>query len=250
MKFKPNPAKDQNLLENHEIIEREVEEAELDEKDKIVEIGAGTGALTEELCKKAGKVLAFEIDEQFEEILDELRDKHKNLDVIYDNALNYSWEGYNKIVSNIPYSLSEPIILKSINSGTDLLVLVVGEKFKEILEFDSKLGIAAKLFFNIKSIEKVGRENFSPKPRVDSWLVKLERKKKVSKIDLVIGNILMSDMKIKNAIMHELVDTGMTKRQAKAEIDKMGIDKNILNKPCKKITGKFIQLLKEKIKFL
>src|SRR3989344_2026105 len=92
--------KEQHILIDNKILEKEIEISDITKKDNIIEIGAGPGNLTIELAKKANKVLAFEIDEKFKENLDNLK---INIEIIYGNALNYSWKGYNKIVSNIPY---------------------------------------------------------------------------------------------------------------------------------------------------
>ena len=114
-----NLDKGQHFLRDLTIIKKEVSTANISKKDKIIEIGAGEGILTAELIKKAGEVLAFEIDKRYASKLNFLEKSNKNLKIIYDNALDYSWRGYTKIVSNIPYFLSEQIIDKAIEEGID-----------------------------------------------------------------------------------------------------------------------------------
>ncbi|MBM3234316.1 hypothetical protein FJZ19_04460 [Candidatus Pacearchaeota archaeon] len=235
------PEKDQHILINKEIIKKEIEEADIKKEDKIIEIGAGTGNLTKELAKKSC-VLAFEIDEKFSKFLDKLKKKYENLEIIYGNALEYDWHKYNKIVANIPYSASEAILQKAINSGIKEIIMIVSSSFKEKLLSQEKIGLIAGIFYNIKPICKIGKENFFPVPRTESWLVKLERKD--DNKNKIIKNILLKKGKIKNAILYSLVENGKTKNQAKEIIKKMNLDSQVLEKPTGKITSKFLIRLK------
>ncbi len=240
--------KGQHLLIDEKILKKEIESAELSKKDNVLEIGAGTGILTEELAKNSGKVLSFEIDKTFEENLKKLEKKYENLKIIYDNALKYSWKNYSKIVSNIPYSLSEPVILKAINDSVEELSLIVGENFKELLsKKETKIGIVADLFFNFEPIISINKKAFNPNPRVNSELVKLKRKNPRNKTEEILRKIIAKKGKIKNAIIYSLVEIGKTKNQARKIISEMKIDEKILEKPVGKITGKFILRLKREI---
>ena len=243
------PEKDQHILIDKRILGLEVQEASLSNNDKVIEIGAGTGALTEELAKKS-HVLAFENDKRFEKCLGPLEDKHSNLKIIYGNALSHDWKGHNKIVSNIPYSLCEPAVMKAVASGTEMLVLIVSEGFKDILFGESKMGIIARLFFDIRAICFVPKKCFYPEPRVDSWLVKLERKKSLAKIEKIMQAILLKEGKIKNAIIYALVENGQTKRGAREMISKMGLHESALEKSIKKISAQLITRLGKEIEKL
>ncbi len=248
-RIKQDLNKDQHFLINPAIIKKEIEVARITKQDKIIEIGAGTGNLTKELIKKAGKVCAYEIDQRYAKELNQLKKKNKNLEIIFDNALKYSWNGYNKIVSNIPYSISEPVIMKAIKDNINDLVLIVGENFKKILEKkQTKIGIIANLHYNIEFIMRIDKSYFLPPPRVDSWLIKLTKKSEFSKIDSILISLLQRKGKIKNAILYSLVKIGKTKRQAREIIRNMNIDKEILEKPVSQIPGKIILRLKEEFK--
>jgi len=243
--MEPNLNKGQHFLIDSKIIEKEIEVAQLSKRDKVIEIGAGEGNLTSELVKKAGEVIAFEVDKRYSEELDALKQNNSNLKVIYDDALEHSWKG-SKIVANIPYFISEQVITKCIEEGIQEMVLIVGEKFKgKLEENESKVGIISNLFYNVEFIEKVGRECFSPVPRVDSWMIKFERKKKFSKAEELLIYILRGEGKLKNSILHALVNSGKTKNQARDIIAGMGLYKNVLEKPIGSITGKILLKLKE-----
>jgi 16S rRNA (adenine1518-N6/adenine1519-N6)-dimethyltransferase len=231
--------KDQHFLIDQDILALEIRTAELNSKDKVIEIGSGKGILTKELIKS--KVLAFEINQLFKKDMDKL--KSKNLKVIYDNALNYSWKGYTKIVSNIPYTISEPIILKAIEDKIPFLVLIVSESFKELLiKAETKIGIITNLFYNVESISFVKRECFEPKPSVDSYLIKLTAKESND----ILKEIVLKEGKIKNAILYSLVSRGKTKKQSKEIIQKLNIPEKVLNKSVKKITGDFLLKLRSR----
>ena len=224
---------DQHFIVDKSIIKKEISISDITSKDKIIEIGAGEGILTKELIKKSGELLAFEIDRRYKRILDPLfKDKNK---IIYQNALDFSWRGYDKIISNIPYSLSEPIINKAIKEGIKYMVLIVGKTFKDILEKkETKIGVIANLFYDIKFIMEVKKDCFSPIPRVDSWMVKFEWKEK----DTLLKSVLLRSGKVKNAIMYSLVERGSTKRKAREQISGLNIPQIVLERPVARLNVK------------
>ncbi len=235
--------KGQHFLIDEDILKLEIEEAKLMKSDRVIEIGAGNGVLTRELIGKVGKLTAFEIDEQF---VDELKEI-KKAKIIIGNALSYDWRGHNKIVSNISYSLSEPVIMKAIWDGIEELTLIVGENFKELLlSEESKVGIVANLVYDIKPVSNVDKKSFNPIPRVDSWLVKLT-KKKGTKLEELLKRIIFRNGKIKNSIIYALVEEGKTKKEAKEIVSALKIAESVLEKPVAKITGKFILYLKDNL---
>ncbi len=240
MKTILNPDKGQHLLLNEEIADREISEANLGKNDRVIEIGAGSGILTEKLMKKAKSVLAFEIDRKFEAELKKI--ESKNLNIIYDDALKHSWKGYNKIVSNIPYYLSGDVIIKAARDNIEMLVLIVGEDFKKKLERKEGIGVFSDVFYEFNPIAEIDRTCFSPFPKVNSWLITLKRKKE----DL-LQRIIVKKGKLKNSIMHSLVEIGRTKNQAREMIKQMNILENVLEKFDDKITGEIIIKLKEKL---
>src|SRR5690349_3110433 len=95
--------KGQHMLLDEQVIEKEIEEANIGKEDKVMEIGAGTGFLTRELVKECKHLTVFEIDDKFKEPLFAIKKKHKNLRVIFDDCLNHDWRPFDKIVANIPY---------------------------------------------------------------------------------------------------------------------------------------------------
>lgn len=241
--------KGQHILKNKEIIE-EVQKAEIVKTDKIIEIGAGPGNLTKEIAKKAKKVLVFEIDKNFERDLNAVKEENDNVEIFFGNAINFPWNGYNKIVANIPYYLSDQIIYKAIEyEEIKKIILVIGEKFKKsLLSKEKKSCVIASLFYKIKPIKKIDKEDFYPAPKTDSWLVKLERKKPSDKAEKILREVVKKrNKKIKNAIIDSFTEEGKTKRQAKEKVSELNLYENILEKPVSRITGRLILRLKKEM---
>jgi 16S rRNA A1518/A1519 N6-dimethyltransferase RsmA/KsgA/DIM1 with predicted DNA glycosylase/AP lyase activity len=213
-----------------------------------LEIGCGSGNITQFLAEKAEKVLGIEIDTGFKDELEKLKKKHKNVEVVYSNLLDYDWFGYNKMISNIPFSMSEPIVQKLSNSAVNLAVLFVGENFKNALLSDSKIGIIARLFFYIRPVMKIDKSSFEPSPDVDSWLVKLARRKDREDYEEILVSLIRKKGKIKNAIIYSLLDSGKTKNQAREFIKNSGFGEDVLNKPISRVTGNFLLKLIEALK--
>ncbi|GIU68747.1 MAG: hypothetical protein KatS3mg001_597 [Candidatus Pacearchaeota archaeon] len=244
-----DPNKGQHFLVSKEIIKKEIKEANISKKDLVIEIGAGTGNLTEELSKYAGKVIAYEIDKSFENDLMSLQKNYENLIVIFDDAFNHSWKNCTKIVSNIPFYVSDKIIFKAIQEDIKEIILLVGEKFKKKLSNrKTKIGFIANLFYEIEFLMKVKKENFYPRPRVDSWLIRLKIKKPNSKFESILRSFILKKGKIKNAIIYSFVENKKTKREARYFIKKAGFFTSVLEKPVSRVTGNFLVRLENSLK--
>lgn len=226
----------QHFLVDKNVLKKEIEVANLSLRDKVLEIGCGTGFLTKELLKKSGEVFGFEIDKNCGVDLKKI--KTEKLKIIFDNALNYSWRGYNKIVSNIPYYLSEGIIKKACFEEIDELVLIVGENFKKNLEENEKLsGVLANVFYDIKIIEKINKNSFVPIPRVNSFLIKMKRKP-LSDLQKFVLYFFSKSGKIKNILISYYLTKGFTKNQAREKLKDFNLPERILDKPGFRITGR------------
>ena len=240
--------REQHFLENGKILDDEVQTAKLSKNDVVVEIGAGDGRLTKRISEKAKFVFAYEKDERFKQTLENL--KLKNVEFVFSDALKSKWQRHDKIVANIPYSISGPLIEKAIKEGTKELTLIVGRKFKEVLEKrETKIGVVANLYFDVEIFDEIKRENFSPKPRTDSYLIRLKRKKP-TEIEVVLQAILEKDCKTKNAILKTFVGLGRTKNSARKILDEMNLNSETLEKSVKSVSGKFIEKVEEKLKEL
>ena len=184
-KVKPLKRFGQNYLRDRNIIKKIVDELDPALGDNIIEIGPGEGSLTSEILKRAAKLTAVEIDKR---VTEQLSEKFPGLRLIRDDFikldLNRLYREENKklrIIGNIPYNLTSPIIFKLINfSGIieDSILMVQYEVAKRMTakKGTKDYGILAVLlqyFTNIKFCFKVSPNVFYPKPKVSSALVHL-----------------------------------------------------------------------------
>jgi 16S rRNA (adenine1518-N6/adenine1519-N6)-dimethyltransferase len=186
----------QNFLQDNNIIKKIADVASPTKEDIIIEIGPGGGALTTELVKKT-KVIAYEIDKELEETLNN-KFKDDDIEIIFDDFLNRNIkEDLNKykykniyVIANLPYYITTPIINKIISEKLDVKQMVlmvqkeVGERFTANVGTKDYGSITVFLnyYFNIKKEFIVSRNAFYPKPNVDSIIISLN-KKELLKVD-------------------------------------------------------------------
>ena len=177
----------QNFLKDEKIIERIATCADIKEKSLVIEVGPGKGVLTKYLAKYADHVLCYEIDLELKDYLDQIVVNNTNVEVEYCDFLQsdllkkleqYSYE-YLYFVSNVPYYITTPIIMKLMNlslSFTNIVMMVqkeVGERFSSLpgcREYGS-ISVYLNYFYQVEKVFDVGREYFTPVPNVDSVVV-------------------------------------------------------------------------------
>lgn len=179
----------QNFLIDNSVLTDIIEGAEIDSEDTIIEIGPGVGTLTRELLRRAKEVYAIELDTSLIPILNEELKEFDNFRLINEDALKVD---YNKIirdnkpvklVANLPYYVTTPIISKLLLNGykfKSLTIMIQKEVAERIAsEPDCKeygsLSILIQYFCNVSIIRKVSQQCFVPKPKVESIVLKLDR---------------------------------------------------------------------------
>ena len=186
----------QNFLTDTNILQKIVDTAEIDKKVNVIEIGPGIGALTEFLAESAAEVLAFEIDDRLVPILaDTLRDFDNvtvvNQDILKVDLAQYIAEFKNpdlpiKVVANLPYYITTPILMHLIESGIPFSEFVVMMQ-KEVADRISaqpntkaygSLSIAVQYYMTAKVAFIVPRTVFVPAPNVDSAILKMVRRER------------------------------------------------------------------------
>ena len=184
----------QNFLTDTNILQKIVDTAEIDKKVNVIEIGPGIGALTEFLAESAAEVMAFEIDDRLVPILaDTLRDFDNvtvvNQDILKVDLAQYMAEFKNpdlpiKVVANLPYYITTPILMHLIESGIPFSEFVVMMQ-KEVADRISaqpntkaygSLSIAVQYYMTAKVAFIVPRTVFVPAPNVDSAILKMVRR--------------------------------------------------------------------------
>ena len=248
-----NKSLGQNFLINEEVINQIIEKAEIDEKDIVIEIGPGLGTLTSRLLEKAGKVICVELDDRMITILNDRFKLYNNFELIHDDILKVNlnkiikenlFENNNikkiKIVANLPYYITTPIIMKlleeklNITSITvmiqkevaDRLIAVPGEKNAGAITY------SVYYYAEAEKVLDVENNSFIPEPSVTSTVIKLNiRKEPVIQIKdekLMFRIIKQAFMQRRKTLVNALSNMDIFK--SKEEIIRMLEDLNINTK--------------------
>ncbi|WP_071025581.1 16S rRNA (adenine(1518)-N(6)/adenine(1519)-N(6))-dimethyltransferase RsmA [Peptoniphilus raoultii] len=197
--FKFTKSLGQNFLIDGNIVKKIGDAADLCEDDYILEIGPGIGTLTEELSLRAKKVISVEIDEKLKELLKETI-PYENVEFIFQNFLKISLREIEeekfggrpyKVVANLPYYITSPIIEKILTEGencksiTVMIQREVAERFaaKKSTKDYGSLSVFIQFFSDPIYNFTVSKSCFIPKPNVDSGLVTLKTKKDLPTIN-------------------------------------------------------------------
>lgn len=182
----------QNFLKDINVVKKIVRSAEIDGKSLVIEVGPGGGIMTRELSMIADNVLAYEIDEELKEEHDKRLGDRDNITILFQDFLesdivkDVEKYDYDKLyfVSNVPYYITTPIILKLIDSGLRFEKIVmmvqkeVGDRFSTKSgnkEYES-ITVLLNYFYNIKKEFFVSRKQFVPEPNVDSVIISFSEK--------------------------------------------------------------------------
>lgn len=187
--FKFTKSLGQNFLTDQKVLDDIVNGSDVCEEDFIIEIGPGVGTLTKELLKKAKNVCAVELDSNLIPILQEELKEFHNFDLIHKDALKVDFKeliGYEKnvkVVANLPYYVTTPIIARLLKEGykfKSLTIMIQKEVAERIdaspncKEFGS-LSVLVQYYCDTKIIRKVPPTCFIPQPKVDSIIIRLDR---------------------------------------------------------------------------
>ncbi|WP_202081437.1 16S rRNA (adenine(1518)-N(6)/adenine(1519)-N(6))-dimethyltransferase RsmA [Caldalkalibacillus salinus] len=184
----------QNFVIDAQLLENIVETADVREQDGVIEVGPGIGALTEQVARKAKKVLAFEIDQRLIPVLKDTLQPYPHVSVINQDVLkadlpaiiqeHFTQVERVHIVANLPYYITTPILMHILQSGvpyTNLVVMVqkeVADRLAAVPGTKSygSLSIAVQYFAQAKVVKTVPKSVFIPQPHVESAIIKLERR--------------------------------------------------------------------------
>lgn len=175
----------QNFLKSHKAIKAMIAAPAITSSDIVIEIGPGKGALTRPLLETGATVIAFELDERMVEFLQEKFNHYiasKKLILVHQDVLEADINFYTnhqpyKVVANIPYYITNLIIRNFLSHNHQPLVmclLIQKEVAERIVSRDDKesiLSLSVKLFGTPSYIMKVGRQYFSPSPKIDSAVI-------------------------------------------------------------------------------
>ena len=226
---------DQHLMVDKEVLVRVTNIADLNREDVVLEIGGGTGNLTEYIRKIVQKVYVIERDPA---MVEKFTDRFKNFDnvmVACGEATTIDFPEFTKCVSNLPYTICEPLLWKFTREEFECLVFVVPKRFVELLtgKRESRLQLLLHAFYNLDVFEDIDPEAFDPPPKVVSSIIRLTPKKNGN---FVLRELLQQyDKKTRNALREILMKAGKTKQEALQEVT-LKIRPGLQNKKISSLT--------------
>lgn len=249
--FKTKKRLGQNFLIDGDVIESIIEQADISPEDTVIEIGPGVGFVTEQLVKYAKQVIAIELDEDAIKELGKLN--APNLKIIHKDILKTDLselcEGKVKVVANIPYYITSPIIAhllgevddlnnKNRNKITDIILMVQEEVARRMCADENSpskqyglLTILSQFWADVEIFRLVGRRSFYPSPKVNSALVKLKVNEK-PRLELSDYSHFRKTVKAafsqrRKNVKNCLLSGGFSKEAVKNALDKLGIEETI-----------------------
>lgn len=179
----------QNFLIDKSVLLDIIQGAEVEKEDFVIEIGPGVGTLTRELLSKAKKVCSIELDSDLIPILTEELKEFENFELIHKDALKVDFkeligdEEAVKVVANLPYYVTTPIISKLITEGYNFksLTIMIQKEVAERIAANPNtkeygaLSILVQYYCDVKIIRKVSPSAFMPQPKVESIVIRLDR---------------------------------------------------------------------------
>ncbi|MCI8587190.1 MAG: 16S rRNA (adenine(1518)-N(6)/adenine(1519)-N(6))-dimethyltransferase RsmA, partial [Clostridia bacterium] len=233
--IKANKNLGQNFLISEEVVEKIVESADIKKDELIIEIGPGLGTLTKHLLEKSGKVICIEIDPKMIKILEDRFALYTNFEIINEDVLKVNLQEIIKkekrtckIVANLPYYITTPIIMKLLENKleiesitvmiqkevADRLIAKPGEKETGAITY------SVYYYCNSEKILEVPNYSFIPEPEVTSEVIKLKLRKeipiKVKNIEKMFKIIKNAFMQRRKTLINALVNTQIIKNKEEA----------------------------------
>lgn len=216
--IKANKSLGQNFLVNGEVVENIINCSKINQNDMVIEIGPGLGVLTKYLLEKAGKVLCIELDPKMVEILEDRFKFYSNFEILNEDVLKVDLNKIIrknkmsdniknvKIVANLPYYITTPIVMKLLEERLDIesiTIMIQKEVADRLIEIPSQKNTGAityTVYYYCESekIMEVLNSSFIPEPEVTSEVIKMNIRKKPA---VEIDNPKVMFMIIKSAFM-------------------------------------------------
>lgn len=260
----PNPTKDQFFIKNKELLQHICQKANILPGDRIVEIGGGAGAVTEVLASTGNPITVIELDHYYAELLKEKFRTFSNVNVIEGNALNHNYLKYERVVANLPYTITEPFLINLAKSGAlyvnsrdpkssglKSITLVVSQNSARKMvapiqvtegksrHLNSEFGLISAICQTYLEVDvdiSIPSSAFYPEPATTSFLVNLVPKKKKTTVDRIMGEILL-DRTERNPSIERVYQTMI----AQGKVYKTGKHKDSFVQRSSAFTSKIIR---------
>ncbi|GAA0109452.1 16S rRNA (adenine(1518)-N(6)/adenine(1519)-N(6))-dimethyltransferase RsmA [Clostridium tertium] len=240
--FKFSKSLGQNFLIDDSVPRDIVAGAEVDENDLVIEIGPGVGTLTAQLLNKAKKVVAIELDNDLIPILNQEIGDNPKFTLIHKDALKVNFneiigeEKSVKLVANLPYYVTTPIIVKLLKEGYNFksLTIMIQKEVAERMNADpgnkdyGSLSLLVQYYCNTKIVRRVPPQCFIPRPKVDSIVIRLDKlnepKVKVENEKLFFDIIRNSFNMRRKTLWNGVKNIGLSKENLELAFNEANID--------------------------
>ena len=252
-KIRANKALGQNFLINQQVVDAIVESSQITKQDLVIEIGPGLGTLTKELLEKAGKVICIELDKKMIKILTDRFSLYKNFELIHGDVLKIKLNkiikeekeknGFQsaKIVANLPYYITTPIIMKLLEDRLDLesiTVMIQKEVADRLIAIPGKketgaITYSVYYYATAEGIMEVPNDSFIPEPEVTSKVIKLTLRKEppveVKSRGVMFKIIKSAFMQRRKTLLNALTNTKvfMSKEEGLRILKELHLDENV-----------------------
>ncbi|MCB2293101.1 16S rRNA (adenine(1518)-N(6)/adenine(1519)-N(6))-dimethyltransferase RsmA [Clostridium algoriphilum] len=232
----------QNFLIDDSVLDDVVDGAEVNEEDFIIEIGPGFGTLTRALLRRAKRVCAIELDDKLLPILEDELKEFDNFELIHNDALKVDFneligdEKSVKLVANLPYYLTTPIIVNLLTGGYNFKSLTIMIQKEVAQRIDSEpnckaygaFSILVQYYCDTKILRLVPPTAFLPEPKVESMVIRLDRLKepkvKVKDEDLFFSIVRKSFNMRRKILWNSIKDIGIDKENLLKCFERANID--------------------------
>lgn len=198
-KFKTKKSLGQNFLQDQQIISAIIETSKLEEGEKILEIGPGQGALTDRFVRANCDVEVIELDQRLIGVLEKRYVQYSKIKILHKDFLETTKEDFAfldpkqspiKMIANLPYYITTPIIIKSLIKFPFIETMIVMVQKEVGLRFSSEyknknygsVTVFLQTLANLKYEFTVPKTAFEPEPKIDSAIISLKRKKDIDPI--------------------------------------------------------------------
>ena len=255
----------QNFLVDDDTVSGIIEVANISKEDLVIEIGPGLGTITKELLERAGKVICIELDESMITILNDRFSLYNNFELINEDVLKVNLQELinkesfktTKIVANLPYYITTPIIMKLLEERLDIeaITVMIQKEVAERLVAEPGKGESGAITYAInyytkpKIVLQVPNTAFIPEPKVNSTVIQLDVQKeptvKVLNEEKLFELIKIAFMQKRKTLVNALTNSNKygSKETVEKVIEKMGLDLKI--RPEKLTLEQYAELSEE-----
>ncbi len=252
-KIRANKALGQNFLINQQVVDNIVESSQITKEDLVIEIGPGLGTLTKELLERAGKVICIELDKKMIKILMDRFSLYENFEIIHGDVLQIRLNkiikeekeknGFQsaKIVANLPYYITTPIIMKLLEDRLDLesiTVMIQKEVADRLIAIPGEretgaITYSVYYYATAEGIMEVPNDSFIPEPEVTSKVIKLTLRKEplveVKSRGVMFRIIKSAFMQRRKTLLNALTNTKvfMSKEEGLRILKELHLDENV-----------------------